>query len=697
MKTAIQIIVYSILFFPIQLNAQTVLEISRKDFRTVRDGFDVAWDHVKEGESFYSEGGVWYNNALEEYKKAYSYNSSSAVLNYKMGVAALLSDSKEEAAEYFLKAMEINPNITEDILFLTGRALQFAGRYEEAIEKLEKFTLTAGKKYQTLINKAKKYIDECRSAIEITRDTIRIEIKNFGSAMNSESDEYCIVPSYNGNRIYFASRKAINPKPSNHYDDTKYDENILFSDFVNGEWTKAISAGKKINTPYCETPLFLSGAEERLFIYTGYEGNGDIMVSRLKKGEWQKPGKEKIGLSTGKYSETSICLSPDGNEIAFIRDQGKKGFGGKDIYIVRRIDNLKWSKPVNAGITINSKYDEESVWYSGTGDTLWFSSAGHNTLGGFDIFYSVRSTDGSWGPAVNAGFPINTPWHELFYVPVPDDDSAFYFVSNRSGGYGGLDIYKGKILPPPVVPAAPEPEPEPEKPEEPQVVVVRDTVVVIKEIVQPTQQPDLSIYLTGTVTDSETGAPLLARIEIIDFLSDSIVGTTASSDVDGAYKIKLPERKIYVVNVRATGYLSEMKRVTIQKDYPQDFVQLDVPLMKVKVGRKVVLNNIFFETGKAILTKESYEELNKLVGIMTDNPSMKIEISGHTDNTGSVTINARLSTERARAVVDYLISKGIDSSRMTYMGYGPDQPVADNSTPEGRAKNRRVEFKIIEM
>ncbi|MGQ9621142.1 MAG: OmpA family protein [Bacteroidales bacterium] len=676
------------------LYAQTNVEINRKEFRNVRDGFNVAWVHVREGDTFFSEGGVFYKNAFEEYKKAYAYNSSNAELNYKAGVAALFSDSKEEAAEYLLKAYELNNNVAEDVLLLAGKALQYSGKYNEAVEKFEAYIEAADKKNKNNTELAKRYIEQCKSAAEISKDTHRIEITNLGGSINSDCDEYSIVLNSDGSRIFFGSRKPVTPNPSKHYDDTKYDENILLSDYQNGVWTNAVTAGKNITTNYCEVPLFLSQAEERLFIYTGYEGNGDIMVSTLKKGMWKSPKKEKIGISSN-YTETSMCVSPDGNEIAFVRDAGKKGNGGKDIYIVRKIKDRKWSKPINAGITVNSKYDEESVRYSKGGDTLWFGSAGHNTMGGFDIFYSVRSTDGSWGPAVNAGFPLNTPWHELFYVPVPGDDSAFYFVSNRSGGYGGLDLYKGKILPPP--PVIVPPEPEPVIPPEPQVVVVRDTVVIIKEIVQPAPVADKSVYLTGNITDSETGNPVLARIEVIDFLTDAIITTTASSDADGSYRAKLPDRKTYIINIRATGYLSDMKKITVPENYASDVMKLDVPLMKVKVGKKVVLNNIFFETGKAVLTKNSFEELDKLVAILNDNLSMKIEISGHTDNTGSAVINAKLSTERARAVVEYLVSKGIERTRMTYMGYGPDQPVADNSTAEGRAKNRRVEFKILEM
>ncbi|HQG35596.1 MAG TPA: OmpA family protein [Bacteroidales bacterium] len=683
------------LFYSDLLNAQADITISRKDFQTVKEGFTTAWDHIKAGDNFYKRGGVWYKNAYEEYLKAYNYNGENAELNYKIGASALCSDNKHEASRYLLRAYELNANVAEDILLLSGRALQFAGRYNEAIDKLEAYISGTDKRDKTSIELANRYITECKMADQISKDTLRIKITNTGAGINSEFDDYSIVFSSNGKRMYFGSRRALNQNNSKRYEDNKYDENIFLSDMMGNEWSVAAPAGKNLNTGFCEVPLFLNKSEDRLFIYAGYEGNGDIMVSVLKKGVWKPPVKEQLGISSF-LPETSMCISPDGGEVAFIRNTGKKGNGGKDIFIMKKINERKWSKPRNAGITINSKYDEESVSYSKGGDTLWFSSEGHNTMGGFDIFYSIRSTDGSWGPPVNAGYPINTPWHELFYVPAPDTDSAFYFTSDRSGGFGGLDIYRGEILPPPL-PVQPTLEPEQIKPPEPQIVTIRDTVVIIKEYVPIPQPSEKSIYITGRISDSETGEAVAANIEIIDFSTDSIVTIVASSPIDGNYRIKLPEKKTYIVNIRATGFLSDMKKITIGPDFNQDFLQLDVPLIKVKVGKKIVLNNIFFELGKAVLTKDSFEELDKLVAIMNENPGMKIEISGHTDNTGSAVINARLSTERAKAVVNYLIEKGIDPSRMKYMGYGSEQPIADNSTAEGRAKNRRVEFKILEM
>jgi outer membrane protein OmpA-like peptidoglycan-associated protein len=690
----------SIILFLISsfVHAQYDVSISRNEFKTEKPGFNDAWKHVKTGDSYYSDGGIWYANALTEYQQAYTYNSGDASLNFKIGVSCLFSDKKDEASVFLIKANELKNNIFKDILFLTGRALMYNGKFNDAIEKFNAYLSSSEKKSRENITLTNRYIKECNAALNVTKDTLRIEITNIGGNINSSADDYSLVLASGGQKMLFASRRAISDKANNYYDDTKLDENIFSADYRDGAWGAAMLFDKTLITKFCETPLFMNDAGNQLFIYAGYEGNGDIMVSELKRGKWKAPVPVEFKINT-KAPESSFTISRNGNEIAFVSNQGKKGLGGKDIYLMKKVNKRKWSKPVNPGTSVNTPYTEESVRFSTGGDTLWFSSSGHNSMGGYDIFYSTRSASGTWNQAVNAGYPINTPWDELFFNPSPADDSTFFFVSNRSNGFGGLDIYKGRYLPPPPPPVViPEPVVIPVPPPKPDTVIVRDTVVIIKEIqqvVKPEPPKELILYLIGKISDSETNEPVLARIEVIDLSTDQVITTTASSDVDGSYRVKLPARKSYMVNLRATGFLSDMKRVAIPDSYTEEFYTLDVPLNKVKVGKKVVLNNILFEMGKSVLTKGSFTELDKLLGALQDSPQLKIEISGHTDNTGSPVVNARLSTERARAVVDYLVQKGIDRGRLTYNGFGSEQPIADNATADGRAKNRRVEFKIV--
>jgi outer membrane protein OmpA-like peptidoglycan-associated protein len=523
----------------------------------------------------------------------------------------------------------------------------------------------------------------------LTKDTLRIKISNMGSKINSNSDDYSELFSADGNTMYFASRRELS-KSSNYYPDAKFDENIFVSHQINGSWEFAAPGGKDITTKYCEAPLYINSTNDRLYIYTGYENGGDIKISENKKGKWKPPEPIPFKINS-RGSETSFAFSPSGKEIYYVTDKGKDIIGGKDIYIIKKLNERTWSKPQNAGSVINTAYDEESVRFSKMGDTLWFSSKGHNSIGGFDIFYSVKNRVGEWDTVKNYGYPVNTPWDEIFYYPSPEDDSTFFFVSNRSGGFGGLDIYNGRILPPePVVVVPPKPD----------TVIVRDTVVIVKEVapvvkVEPVKE--LVMYLIGKVIDSETGEPVMAKIDIIDISTDLVVATTASSDVDGSYRVRLPAKKSYMIDLRATGFLSDMKRIDIPESYLQDSYNLNVSLIKMKVGKKVVLNNILFETGKSILTSGSYAELDHLLNIMIDNPLMKIEISGHTDKTGSEPLNFKLSENRAKTVVMYLVQKGIDRSRIEYKGFGSLQPIADNATSQGRTKNRRVEFKILEF
>lgn len=423
------------------LISQESVEIKKREFKTVKSGFKVAWKHIKEGDDFYSDGGNWYRNALNEYLKSSEYNSGNDALNYKIGVSYLFSDDKEKAYDYLIKAYGINNNISGDILFLSGMALQYAGRFNEAIEKYQAFLSGSIRKSDDLIARANKRLEECKYALEVTKDTLKVDIQNVGKNINSEADEYSEVISPDGTKLYFATRKAIGPNPKNYYTDTKLDENIFMSQDINGKWNAAIPAGKNLMTSFCETPLYIDKSGEVMYIYVGYEGNGDIKYSEQKKGEWKKLKGEPFGLNTN-HPETSFCISPSGDEIAFVSDRGTTGFGGKDIFFIKRNGN-KWTKSVNGGETLNTRFNEESVRYSRSGDTLWFSSTGHNTIGGFDIFYSVRNGENGWGPAVNAGYPVNTPWNDLFYLPSPVSRGVFYFVSDRSGGFGGLDIYTG--------------------------------------------------------------------------------------------------------------------------------------------------------------------------------------------------------------------------------------------------------------
>ncbi len=249
------------------LSAQENVPVNRKEFRTGQPGFDAAWNHVRAGNSFYSKGGIWYPRALEEYKLAYSFNKLNAALNYRMGVSALFSDSREEAADYFMSAYSLDNNIAGDVLLLMGRALIYKARFMEAEEKINMWLATPLKKNLADINFAKRLVAECQNGVLITRDTIRVEITNMGGNINSDADDYSEVLSADGKKMFFATRRSLKRKESSHYKDTKYNENIFVSENSDGKWSVAMQAGKNLNTDFCETPLYLDKSGSLLFIY----------------------------------------------------------------------------------------------------------------------------------------------------------------------------------------------------------------------------------------------------------------------------------------------------------------------------------------------------------------------------------------------------------------------------------------------
>ena len=446
MKTCLSFFIVMLMFCPFNLNAQTDLQIRKKDFENDKAGLKKAWDHVEAGNAYFSKKGVWYRKAYDEYLLAIAYNHSNPQLNYKTGVACLFSGNKEEAAGFLLKALEADSEVSEDILLLTGRALQFSGMYAESILKLEGYLTSKNKKSKENTSLARKWISECKSALNVTNDTLMVEIQNIGTEINSDADDYSQILTSDGKSLIFASRRQFEKAASN-FEDSKFDENIYISVLDSGKWTAAGLSGKNITTKFCETPLYISPSNDKMYLYAGYENGGDILVTeRNKKGEWKMPVEIPYHINSS-GSETSFVISPSGDEIYYVTDTYKEGSGGKDIFYLKKLTDKKWSKPVNAGALINTEYDEESVRFSKSGDTLWFSSKGHNSIGGFDIFFSPKNSAGEWDSVINFGYPVNTQWDELFYHPSPGDDSSFFFVSNRSGGIGGLDIYKGRMLP----------------------------------------------------------------------------------------------------------------------------------------------------------------------------------------------------------------------------------------------------------
>lgn len=677
-----------ILIQVVETRAQENIKIKKSDFQiAIKEvGFSDAWKEVKAGEKLFAEGIGTFPDALEHYLRAVKYNSNCAKLNYKIGVCYLATDKFYYATEYLEKAYVKDNNITDDIYYIMGRAYHLNLAFDKAIENYKAY-------YESLSSKEKensdldidKLIKECKYGRELVNQPVRVIINNLSERVNSKYDDYNPVLHPNQDRLYFTSRRETEKKDKRYEADNKYFENIFVSSQAGELWRKPKMIEKKLDSKNNESVVAISADGNRIYLYNGEENGGDILVSELKNGNWKSP-KKISGKILSKSKETTLTFSPDGKEMFFVSNQ-EGTIGGMDIFYSKLNEKEKWTEPINMGAAINTVYDEEGVFWHPKEDKVYFSSRGHNSMGGFDVFVMERDEDGMWSSPVNLGYPINTPNDDVFFK-MDETNKQAYYSSVRDNGFGGKDLYKIIFLG-----------------EEKELKLSTDDIYLAwnyKSIddlfyTEPNEvKVDTALFMVGLVADSKSAEPIkMAKIEVID-LEFSQVIATGLTDTSGTYKIKIPKKKDYGVEVTAKDYLFFVEIASLsQKQVVDSKIQANFQLDKIDVGAKMVLNNIFFETNKATIKPESETELERLANLLIENPTIRLEISGHTDNVGSYRANQKLSESRAKSVVEYLVSKGVGSSRLEYKGYAFNQPIADNKTPEGRAKNRRVEFKVL--
>ncbi|MGB4665343.1 MAG: OmpA family protein, partial [Bacteroidales bacterium] len=492
---------------------------------------------------------------------------------------------------------------------------------------------------------------------------------------------YAPVISADEAMLIFTSRRPTNIGGLRDPMTGKFFEDIYIAYLEEwGNWLLT-QPGAPLNGQYHDAAIGLSPDGQTLYLYKGDNG-GDIYVSYLKGRNWTIPEALPSPINT-KYHESSASLGPDGRTLYFVSDR-PGGIGGRDIWFSRKDNSGYWSSPINLS-DINTPYDEEGVFIHPDGKTLYFSSKGHNTMGGYDIFRTVY--DGKkWSKPVNLGYPINTPDDDLYFVLSASGVHA-YISSSRKGTLGDQDIFMiTYMIAKPVMPSS--------------------EVNLLAWRAQPSQDlkfenligessPSLILW-KGKVMD-EVGTPLEAQIILTDNETGEQLAVFTSNSETGNFLVSLPSGKNYGVAVKKEGYLFHSENFNIPENAPFKEVNKDIILKKIAVGVEVVLNNIFFDFNKATLRPESKTELQNIIEFLQQNPNISLEISGHTDNVGSYEYNLNLSEKRAQAVVDYLIQQGISSNRLVYKGYSYTKPIASNSTEEGRQLNRRVEFKIIKI
>lgn len=666
-----------------KINASSVLLVALS-LALLLTGCNSAMQAYKKGVRHFDAGE--YNLALTQFQKASKGTIDPARLNYYTAESYRLSNRFGEAVPYYQKAIEANTT-EPDARLNYAYALKSQGNYTGALEQLQQYLASAPKTTaKTTLDKARREVETLKAIDIIAKNKALINLKNVGN-LNSPGAEF--APVVRGEELVFtASRKEQvyknNGQPMLGLYKTKLPQN---PDETGS--TTPVGAPELFSTNVFQgdvnegTPAFSKDGKTMIFARgnNGKRKGGadvDLFISRLgENNTWSQP--LRLPISDSLAWDGSPAFSGDGKTLYFASNRAG-GAGGIDLYRTSIDASGRFSRPVNMGRDINTPGDEMFP-YVGPNAKLYFASDGHPGLGKLDVFVATRS--GGVTRVENMGQPINSPADDFGLIYT--SPSSGYMASNRQGGKGDDDIYFFQEGP------------------------AADTTTIAKNT--PDNAPKtVRYFIAGTVSANETPvAPLdSAKVTILDDATGQPIAEATTGQPGTFGKYPLQEGKDYTILAERKGYLTHREPFTMQgKSIPQIFLTkpvtdttFNVPILldKATLNKTFVLDNIYYDLDKYNIRPDAAEELDKLVTILKDNPTLKIELGSHTDARASDAYNQKLSQNRAKSAVEYIVSKGIDPARLTYKGYGETQLIVKNAkTEEEHQRNRRTEFKILEL
>ena len=584
----------------------------------------------------------------------------------------------EPAIEHFKKALAINPqqSSTGSTYFYLANLQQAVGDYEGAVKNIDIFVQFRNAN-PDLISEANHIRANCAFAINALQHPSSFNPINIGPGINTDNPEYFPTITVDGKTILFTRRIKDNRVEG----PVKEQEDFYVSQLSDrGIWQTAVAMPSNVNTVNNEgAPTIAADGRSLVFVAcpdatgTNYgenrdgKGSCDLFYTKKLGANWMNPVNLPGNVNSFNW-ETQPSLSADGKTMYFIRGiRGRNQTRNSDIYVTRKDANGMWGTPERLPDYINTPVEEESVLIHPDGKTLYFASRGHVGMGGSDLYVCRMDRDGNWGMPENLGYPINTKFDENSLMVSPDGEIAF-FASDREGGFGDLDIYYFEM----------------------------------PENLRPTK----TLYFEGIVFDINTKRPVPGKFQLIDLETGKEVIYSEADKLTGEFMVSLPINKEYALNVSYPGYAFFSQNFDMNNPDNAEAIHMDVPLVPLTGSdQSITLANVFFDLSKSTLRKESYVELDKLVTFLNENDKIKIEIGGHTDSRGDAKSNKILSNDRAKAVYDYVIQKGIAKERLSFMGYGSSQPVytdvqisqmsSDKEKEKAHQANRRTAYKII--
>jgi len=562
----------------------------------------------------------------------------------------------EESVAAYKSAISENHGFYPNAYYFLAENEYRTAAYADALEHFKTF-LSIGRGSAKYMRFAYERLEYCLFSLWAVAHPVPFEPINMGENINSEYNDYWPSLSADESVMVITRLLPIDEAYPNSYMNSQ--EDFYVSNYREGVWQPVEDAGAPLNTGNNEGAQSIS-SDGSLMVFTGCnrkDGYGlcDLYYSELQGDKWTVPRNLGSGVNTT-FGEKQPSLSSDGRILYFVSNRND-GLGRYDVWISFKQDDGSWGSPVNAGDSINTPDDEHSPFIHPDNQTLYFSSDGWPGLGMFDIFLTRKTSDSTWSPPMNLGYPINTNGNEEGLIVNAKGQTAYY-SSDRSSEQA-RDIFYFDLY--------------------------------------DDARPIKVSYMKGRVYDAESKERLRARFELINLSTANPIMVSTSDPETGEFLVCIPANADYALNVSRKGYLFYSDHFETKQVYEriQPFLK-DIPLQPIKVGESMILRNIFFEYNKHDLKNESRVELNKVVKLMNDNHTMIVELSGHTDNTGTAEYNQSLSENRAISVRNYLIEKDINENRMTYKGYGLTMPIETNDTEEGRAVNRRTELKILE-
>ncbi|MFO0477885.1 MAG: OmpA family protein [Bacteroidota bacterium] len=622
---------------------------------------------------------------LEFLRKCLDAEPDFAEANLAMGneivvTSKLNNKSFAPAVPYFQKAINVCPQIHSEPYYFIGFNYYEEVKNDSAIKYLEKFIKFRdedekkfSKDYEGEIYQAREMIKYAKKEGELKKKIVPFDPKVV-RGVSTPRDEYLAYISPD-NKLCFFTRKVPVESKSVVYQSDKEKEAFMVAQ---SDKAGNFNAGELMPYPFNQTDDGQGGCSisidnKRLyFSMTRNEGgaqqNCDIYVSENINDEWQPIKKISANVNHPIFWDSQPSVSADGNTIFFASDR-PGGYGGIDIYITQRdVITGEWSIPKNAGPKINTRGDEKTPFIHSDSKTLYFSSNGHFGFGGYDLFYCRKNENNQWLDPENIGTPINTEADDTGFFVSSNGKTAYFFSYDegklRGKGVGKTDLYSFELY---------------------------------KEA-----RPEEIVFFSGEVKDKFGNVVEGGRVEITNTVTKEKTNAILDSS-SGKFTVALnvSSKEDILITVKKNNY-SFSSKIISPKDIiesllsvdNQDQTKLTMDINEASQGSSFIINNIQYNTNSSDLKKESFIVLESFVEFLKENPSINIEVQGHTDNVGSAVSNQALSANRAYSIKSLLEEKGIDGKRLTAKGYGSSKPIADNKTEEGRAKNRRTEFLI---